>query len=309
MEPTIPLRPANRQAKQDRLRGFEALEEFANLEYNPKRWEECKGRWEQFKKRRPDFFPPDLGTEYCELSVPWPDPVKPERSVDVSERTLLIGARGETLIVRVIARFRGKIIHLGSVPTLFRKMVRAVWTHQDPNGLALKSLLGFGPPAIESGDSAVELPGLLPGGKAIVNEVSGAITWEFCCQLQRAVWDLMQERWRAMVCPVCRKLFVADRTAQRYCSPRCYAAKKAGQSLDYYYSKGRQKRQEKKQKKASFQTRRGTWPIGTEFADAEINFKSVTPGRMVAGTKKRRTRLLTQRPLRFGQSGSLALMS
>jgi hypothetical protein len=247
------MRPAYRQAKHDRLRGFEALEEFANLEDNPERWQEWKGRWEQFKKRRPDFFPPDLGT-YCELSVPWPDPVKPEMrgSVDVSERNLLIGAKGETLIVRVIARFHGKIIRLGSLPILFRKMVEAVWTHQDPKGLALKSLLGFGPPVIESaGVSGVELPGLLPGGKAIVNEVSGAITWEFCCQLQRAVWDLMQERWRAMVCPVCRKLFVADRTAQRYCSARCYAAKKAGQSLDYYYSKGRQKRQEKKQKKAA----------------------------------------------------------
>jgi hypothetical protein len=74
-------------------------------------------------------------------------------------------------------------------------------------------------------------------------------TFEFAAKYQRAVYDLTQEMWRAMVCPVCGKCFVADKTAQRYCSTRCYGDKKAQNSLDYYYRKGKVERQKSKSTK------------------------------------------------------------
>jgi len=89
--------------------------------------------------------------------------------------------------------------------------------------------------------------GGLPAGRPLVNGITGIITWEFGCQFQRTVYDLMRDRWRAKVCQLrnCGKYFIADKGARKYCSPECYAERKEEQSLEYYYSKGKAARQAK----------------------------------------------------------------
>ena len=85
----------------------------------------------------------------------------------------------------------------------------------------------------------------LPYGTPVVDGNTGIITWSFGCPLQRAVYDLMRDRWRAMICPNCGKYFVADKTAQRYCSPECYREEKGMKALDYWNRIGRAARQAK----------------------------------------------------------------
>lgn len=97
--------------------------------------------------------------------------------------------------------------------------------------------------------------GGLPVGRLAVDG-DGIISWEFGCQFQRAVYDLMQDRWRAMVCPNCGKYFVADKTAQKYCSPECYLEKKGMQALDYYNRKVKGAKQKAKALRAKSQRRK-----------------------------------------------------
>lgn len=78
----------------------------------------------------------------------------------------------------------------------------------------------------------------LPPGRPIVDGVSGEITWEFGCALQQSVFELMQQRWRAMVCPECGKFVLADKTRQTYCSSACSGAAKRKRALDYWNRKG-----------------------------------------------------------------------
>ena len=95
-----------------------------------------------------------------------------------------------------------------------------------------------------------------PEGRPIIDGRTGAITWEFGCPFQRAVYDLMQDRWRAMVCPQCHKYFIADKTAQKFCSSRCWGDKKAEQMREYYHQKGKIERQRRKTKRSKGQRRK-----------------------------------------------------
>lgn len=88
----------------------------------------------------------------------------------------------------------------------------------------------------------------LPPGRPIVDGVTGAITWKFGCTLQQSVYELMQQRWRAMVCPECGKFFLADKTRQIYCSSTCFGEMKRKQALDYYHRKGRAERDKRRGK-------------------------------------------------------------
>jgi len=163
----------------------------------------------------------------------------------------------------------------------YRALLRAVWRREDPDGSCLRHLLGFDADRIPfPGEEDTELEPLslfmwkehpekkpepitingithhirqketetiagLPYGTPVVDGNTGIITWSFGCPLQRAVYELMQDRWRAMVCPNCGKYFVADKTAQRYCSPECYREKKGMKALDYWNRIGRAARQAK----------------------------------------------------------------
>ena len=55
----------------------------------------------------------------------------------------------------------------------------------------------------------------------------------------------MQSRWRAKICPECGKYFVATKTAQSYCSARCYEEMKRKRALDYWRETGSVNRDER----------------------------------------------------------------
>jgi hypothetical protein len=98
--------------------------------------------------------------------------------------------------------------------------------------------------------------GGLPAGKPVLDGNTGIISWEFGCEFQHAVYDLMQDRWRAMVCPECGKYFVAEKTAQKYCSPECWGKRKKEQALAYYNRKGKLARQKAKTLRAKSHRRK-----------------------------------------------------
>ena len=234
------MRLANRKAKPDREAGLNALESFVNLGDTPDAWKRFRLKW-------PEFFPNYLTEWFYKFAESWAKEFQnyPEMK------------------------------ELVKPPLLFyRDGARRVWTRNDPKGTFLKFLLGFerdtkreinysglylpsrffsvkgrrqpklgsyipDQPADE--DQQTTVAGL-PPGTPLVNGVSGEITWQFGCTLQQSVYDLMQQRWRAMACPECRKCFLADKTRQVYCSSACFGDMKRKRALDYWNRKGRAER-------------------------------------------------------------------
>jgi ribosomal protein L37AE/L43A len=82
----------------------------------------------------------------------------------------------------------------------------------------------------------------MPPGHPEVDGISGKIRWEFGCEFQRSVHALMEQRWRAMICPTCGKFFVADKPAQKLCSIPCYGEAKRKHALDRWNLKGNAER-------------------------------------------------------------------
>jgi hypothetical protein len=245
---TVSMRIANRKAGIDRELRLNDLEAFANLGDTPE-------GWRRFHLKCPHFFPKDLSQWLYEYADAWwqnPPEVK--------------------------AVLKPPLLY-------YRDRLLQVWSRNDHEGVNLKLLLGFerearregvsrglvmpGTPFKRKGDRKLSLGKFIPGqpidpdqqttiaglppGRPIVDGISGAITWEFGCKFQQAVYELMQQRWRAMVCPECGKYFLADKTRQIYCSSNCFGNRKRKQSLDYWNLKGsaeRDKRRAKEKRKS-----------------------------------------------------------
>jgi hypothetical protein len=240
---------SNRQAEDDLDPRFEALADYVNLGDRP-------ADWEKFKQKHPHFFP--------------------ENPSGISK----VGFRNFTEWIYTAAYEWVKIMEgIGPevktsmlTPLLwYRNRLRSVWSGNDPEGLNLLILLGFekalkGTKTTATGqlfDEWVMKTALVPGQPPLDTSFGGLpqgqptvsttdrIEWIFGCTLQQAVSELMQCRWRAKICPECNKYFVAEKTAQKYCSPTCFHQKKVTQSLDYYYREGKDRRDRRESGKKS----------------------------------------------------------
>jgi hypothetical protein len=225
---------AVRRGHSDRTQRLKALQAFANLRDIPASWTNFQVRW-------PSFFPE------------WMYGAREERTVSLQELDGKGGTEGSDI---------------KTPPLFYRDCLRAVWARNDPDGVALMLLLGFEREAMdkqrppgEPSDAVAARPLFTPGqslkieeqtigglqrGRAVVNGRTGSIDWEFDCEFQQAIYDLMQERWRAMVCPVCGRFFVATKTASKYCSPSCARAMKNRRTLDWFHTEGAARREAKK---------------------------------------------------------------
>jgi hypothetical protein len=77
---------------------------------------------------------------------------------------------------------------------------------------------------------------------------SGEIRYEFDPKFCQAVYLLMKESWRARVCQICKRYFVAAKPAQFYCSTKCYGEGKRRRALDWWRKEGSARRQKSKRK-------------------------------------------------------------
>jgi hypothetical protein len=97
-------------------------------------------------------------------------------------------------------------------------------------GRPLKELLKIHPGALFFGAS------LRPSWKA------GDFIYRPANEFQCAVYLLFKEKWRARVCALCGKYFVADKPPQLYCSTKCYGAAKRKRDLVWWKREGAKNR-------------------------------------------------------------------
>lgn len=231
------MRIANRQANEQRLQKFESLSAFANMGDTPEDWWKFRLHW-------PEFFPTAPSgwkRPGFQSTTDWLYAFAEEWATDPDLKTL----RKPPLL-------------------WYRDRLRAVWASNDPTGANLYILFGLEKQAQTLGVvDPVDIirPALIPGqslnpfeqetvvglpqGTPVVNGVTGEITWKFGCDLQQSVYDLMQCRWRAKICPECGRYYIADKTAQTFCSTRCSGEMKRKRSLKYWNREGRKNRAKK----------------------------------------------------------------
>jgi hypothetical protein len=77
---------------------------------------------------------------------------------------------------------------------------------------------------------------------AVPNWGHGGFDYVPVNDFQRSVYALLKESWRAKRCRFCASFFIADKSAQSFCSSRCSNARKNERSLDYWRKHGSQRR-------------------------------------------------------------------
>jgi hypothetical protein len=250
-EGTISMKAANRLAAGDRDQLFEGLAAFANMG-------ETQGEFRKFRLKYRRFFPSTtipVGGRIAEELILVPISISDwlyERADEWAERT---------------KKFGPQVAEATTTPLLwYRDVLRAVWSRNDRTGAGLcvlygletrtkpadipveKKQVGLLPITLSYLDPSLRPTHGLPEGWPVINGNSGEINWEFPCEFQQAVFELMKWRRRAMICPECGRYFIADKNAQVYCSPACSGAAKIAHSLEYWNRIGSAKRKARSEK-------------------------------------------------------------
>jgi len=214
------MKVSNRQAPEDRNRQFDALAAFANLG-------DSHEDWDKLRLMHPKMFSEWwllTGREEYAIGLCDEDPshVYPLRS-GVAKAFLQRRLR-------------------------YRDCLRSVWSGNDREGRNLRILYGFELLEQEEIIFGSPTPEPLPPGKPIVDGLTGEILWKFPTEFQRTLYELMKYRWKAKTCPRCGRYFIADKTAQAYCSTGCAGDSKNARSLDHWNRFGRANRKARTEK-------------------------------------------------------------
>jgi hypothetical protein len=224
------MKVSNRQAAKDRDLQLEALAAFANMGDTP-------FEWQKFRLKCRRFFPDDS-----------------------------LYTRAEQWLTTTLEPF---LPYTTTRLLLYRDHLRRVWAGSDQKGESLTILYGFEkklnpvePKNAQFGEPGAAHPlflggkglrpdeldqGMLPEGKPAVDGVSGEILWTFGSEFQQSLYELMRFRWRARICVQCGRYFVADKTAQTFCSPNCSDSAKRARSRDYWRRLGSMNRKARKE--------------------------------------------------------------
>jgi hypothetical protein len=71
---------------------------------------------------------------------------------------------------------------------------------------------------------------------------AGVFSYEPVNDFQRAVYQLFLESWRAKRCSLCSKYFIAEKSAQMYCSTACSGGRKLERARSWWNQKGSSER-------------------------------------------------------------------
>jgi hypothetical protein len=212
------MKVSNRQAAQVRDLQSEALAAFANMG-------DSQQEWDKLRLMHPEMFSEHwllTTSEECALGLFDDDP---------SHVYSLSSEAAKAILHR---RLR------------YRDCLRSVWSRNDREGRNLRILYGFDLTEQDEIMNGFPADSPLPPGKPIVDGHTGEILWKFPFEFQRTLYELMKMRWKAMICPQCGCYFIADKTAQRFCSMDCANKVKLARSNENWKNKGKFQREARK---------------------------------------------------------------
>lgn len=256
---TIRMRTSNERASDQKSLCFSPLEQFANMGDNLSDVQSFRAHW-------PTFFPVDvynLAEGWFKRQV-WKENPRSYLGVDPNIP-----------------------LHTGSPLRWYRDQLRKVWKGLDPEGVRLSILLGLIDPFYEPDGNHMYHPlaerdasygddgfdyvaivntarvyqqmvamqeeignGFLPASPPLMDWDTGRNKYQCDSEFQSALFALMQESWKARNCHHCKKYFIADKTAQMYCSTSCFGDSKRDRDRSYFRQQGSKKRALRLKKKA-----------------------------------------------------------
>jgi hypothetical protein len=278
---TAAVKPLNPQARlntqtgltrDERLMKFEALAAFANLGDEPTDWWAFRAKW-------PDFFPTTPSgidrsgfrtlSEWLYTSAEEWNGYPPEAKAKAQTPLLYYRDRLRAVWTNndpyganlgILLGFEGRpdwLVHIIMKNAAAKGETQMVGIIRDITEKEAHIQLAVLPPVMRPAIIPGQPTGQektfagLPEGRPIVNAVTGSIDWEFGCEFQQNVYDLMKSRWRAKTCLECGKYFVADKPNSKYCSTGingCFGAMRRRVMSDYWREVGSKKRAERKAK-------------------------------------------------------------
>lgn len=145
----------------------------------------------------------------------------------------------------------------------YKRQLRSVWSGADLNGARFSALLGLispgniGLPGMGCEQEAKEYIAiedkitrnkLSPVGGSIMAAIitpswrTGEMNYMANSEFQVALRQLMAESWRAKICPIDAKFFVAEKPPNLYCSPDCTLESKRRRGLHWWRTEGSKQR-------------------------------------------------------------------
>lgn len=224
--------------------GLKALADFANMGDGP-------DDLQHFQKVHPDFMP----SGFIYQAEQFEKMGYREFPIHVVKRILRRVWRGEDHRGRALAWLLGFYQSVGGLPSPIdaKPMIfgpgwmEEILFGETPAERVTRDLEPDDPTARRFGELMREMntpPVKLNWAKGTLDYVP-RMTGRF----QDALWRLFQASWRAKVCPQCGSYFVADRTAQRYCSTDCRDIVNRENQLRYWRELGKQRRATRRNRK------------------------------------------------------------
>lgn len=224
---TVSVRHSSRRAGAERERLFHRLERFVNLG-------DDLGSLQAFGSECPTFAPVTFhdsrDPEARERPLAW----KPEFGrVFLTFRNILrevwrTGAKAELGVLLGTNRVGTEILNRGAQPSLL---------HQGP-------VKGWQASLWEA-RKAIPIQYFTSPSEISPDWWAGTFRYEPDTEFRRAVYELFRQSWRARICPVCERYFIALKPPQRYCSTKCYGTGKRDRDLEFWRNVGSDRRKKR----------------------------------------------------------------
>jgi hypothetical protein len=229
-QPTILGLLPNDLAPAERARLFGGLEAFVNGGDTPQDFNSLASQW-------PTFWPHDIDEGGNPNRLNWSLSAHP-LFLDYRDKLRKVWEGDpEARLSSVLAYLLGIVRINEFMSAEYVLDVDAAWFGRelDSTHRAWQSLLQTHPEALQA-----------PHSMAFPQWGLGNLRYLPRTDFEQALWLLCQENWRARVCGQCKRYFIADKAAQKYCSTRCYGQAKRGQRLEWWNSVGKIKRSQKR---------------------------------------------------------------
>lgn len=229
-QPTISELLLNDLAPHERTRLFQGLEDFVNVGDSRPDYRALASQW-------PTFWPHDIDDGGTPNALNWA-PDAHALFQDYRDKLRKVWAADpEAQLSPLLSYLLGIIQHDELVSGEYTLDVDATWFGRelDATHRAWRSLLQSHPDAK-----------MAPHSMAFPLWGVGNLRYLPRTEFEQALWRLCQENWRARICGQCKRYFVADKAAQRYCNTQCYGEAKRSQKLTWWNETGKRKRAQRR---------------------------------------------------------------
>lgn len=202
----------------NRERLFAALEQFVNLG-------DSLPDLEKFREQWPDFFPPHVY----------------DKTLESAQEGRFVSISGDSTRPITFAEYidvdEPNVTHFLCG---YRNWLRQIW--RDSESAQPEWLFWMLGVVRDNSSPFSEVGEYMPLADSQLNWKTGHLEYKHSFEFQAALYALFTSSWRAKMCARCSRYFIAAKSAQRYCDPKCYQEVKRERGNEWWKREGRARR-------------------------------------------------------------------